>query len=130
MNERILIIEDESRLLHSIAFTLKRHGYAAIQAADAENGLRMINSNMQKPDLLITDINLPGMDGASFIEELMRQGIRIPTIVITAYGTMDLRRRLEAMGVHGILDKPFNINDLVCRVKSVLSEIHEKAVSL
>jgi CheY-like chemotaxis protein len=122
-NKRILIVEDDMTLTHSISFTLKRHRYAVTTLRSAREALRTILSQEEgkrNVDLLITDIQLPDMTGAELIDELVSRDALPPTLVMTAYATNELFETLKKKGVRQCLAKPFDINELVRLVSSQL----------
>jgi CheY-like chemotaxis protein len=115
-NKRILIVEDDATLVHSISFTLKRHGYMVTAMRSAREALRTIFSQEGERwnvDLLITDIQLPDMTGTELIDELVGRDSLPPTLVMTAYATDGLFEALQRKGVRACLAKPFDIKELV-----------------
>jgi DNA-binding response OmpR family regulator len=122
--KRILIIEDDLTLLHSIAFTLKRHGYSVTAFSSAREAFKAITTQKreQATDLLITDIQLPDMTGRELINELVKKKALPLTLVMTAYATNELFDELRRKGVHDCLTKPFDIRELIKRVSALLDE--------
>jgi CheY-like chemotaxis protein len=122
--KRILIVEDDMTLVHSIAFTLKRHGYAVTAVSSAREALMAITAQKeeQAADLLITDIQLPDMTGRELINELVKRKALPPTLVMTAYATNELFDELKNKGVRECLAKPFDIMELIKRVSVLLDE--------
>jgi DNA-binding response OmpR family regulator len=80
---RILIIDDNVGLAENIAEILELHGYATEVAASAEEALAMVGP--PPPDVVVTDYRLPGINGASLVRELRRQGIPVCAVVISAF---------------------------------------------
>jgi CheY-like chemotaxis protein len=114
--KRILIVEDDTTLAHSIAFTLKRYRYDVTATKSAREALALILQSPQKPrplDLLITDIHLPDMTGCELINELVRHKALPRTLVMTAYATNELFDELRLKGVRECIAKPFDIMELV-----------------
>ena len=94
--KKILIADDEKDIVELIAYNLEREGYAVVKAFDGQKAWEMINAD--KPDLVILDLMMPGMDGFSVLEALrkQRETANIPVIVVTAKElTPQERRRLE-----------------------------------
>jgi DNA-binding NtrC family response regulator len=114
-SKRILIVEDDMTLVHSIAFTLKRHGYTVTAMRNARDAFKAIVAQKKERamDLLITDIQLPDMTGTELIDELARHNALPPTLVMTAYATGDLFDTLQKKGVRACIGKPFDIKELV-----------------
>jgi CheY-like chemotaxis protein len=122
-NKRILIVEDDATLAHSLAFTLKRYGYEVTSTKSAKEALGLIWGALQEQwpvDLLITDIQLPDMTGRELIDELVSRDALPPTLVMTAYATNELFETLKKKGVRQCLAKPFDIKELVRLVSSQL----------
>jgi CheY-like chemotaxis protein len=113
--KRILIVEDDMTLVHSIAFTLKRHKYEVTAMHSAREALKAITTQKgeRATDLLLTDIQLPDMTGTELIDELARRDALPPTLVMTAYATDELFDNLRKKGVRACIAKPFDIMELV-----------------
>jgi CheY-like chemotaxis protein len=122
--KRILIVEDDVTLVHSIAFTLKRHGYAVTAVSSARDALKAITTQKKErtTDLLITDIHLPDMTGRELINELVKRKLLPLTLVMTAYATNELFEEPRHKGVRAYLAKPFDITELIKRVSALLDE--------
>lgn len=115
--KRILIVEDERPLAEAIAFNLEKEGYRVDIALDGETGWRMCEEKGY--DLVILDLMLPGMDGMEICRRL-RQGRSVPVIILTAKDSdVDKILGLE-MGADDYVTKPFNMRELVARIKAVL----------
>jgi DNA-binding response OmpR family regulator len=121
--KRILIVEDDKPLVHSIAFTLKRYGYAITAVGSARDALRALSPGKEPRafDLLITDIQLPDMTGRELIGELAEKNALPLTLVMTAYASRELFDELGRKGVRECLVKPFDIMELITRVSALLA---------
>jgi len=122
--KNIFIVEDDANLLHALSFTLRRHNYIVTEthrAQDALTILMMQGSQHITVDLLITDIQLPDMTGTELVKELSAKNILPSTLVMTAFGTVDLFKELKRLGVKECIDKPFDIQELVGRVSGILT---------
>ena len=116
----ILIVEDEQDIRELLAYNLEKEGYATVQAADGKEGLELARS--RKPDLILLDLMLPKMDGLAVCRELERDSgtVRIPIIMLTARGE-DVDRILGfELGADDYLVKPFNIRELLLRIRAIL----------
>jgi DNA-binding response OmpR family regulator len=129
MGKQILLIDDDALLRRSLAFNLQQAGYETRTAANAEDGLA--SADQQKPDLVLLDINLPGMDGLDALKKLHNQ-MQIPVIMLTAR-----RRELDEvlgleLGADDYVTKPFDFNVLLAHVKAVLrrSQFRELSTNL
>jgi len=117
MGPRVLIIEDEQAIADSISYTLKREGYDARTAHDGEAGLRLADEF--RPDLVVLDLMLPGVDGLSVCRTLRRKSTA-PIIMLTAKaGEVDRVVGLE-VGADDYVTKPFSMRELVARVRANL----------
>ncbi|MBI1881206.1 MAG: response regulator [Chloroflexi bacterium] len=108
---KILIIEDRRENIVFIANNiLKPLGYEVITAMDGPTGL--MKAQEEAPDLIISDLKLPGMGGLDVLEQLRQKGLSIPTIVMTFHGTEETAVRALRLGARDYLIKPFTIDDM------------------
>jgi DNA-binding response OmpR family regulator len=126
MAKHILIVDDDALMRRSLAFNLEQAGFHANTADSAESALSQVR--LEKPDLVLLDINLPGMDGLDAMHQLKDQ-FDVPVIFLTAR-----RRELdEALGLElggdDYITKPFDFNVLVAHIKAVLRRFDRTAVS-
>ncbi|MCZ7570513.1 MAG: response regulator transcription factor [Ardenticatenaceae bacterium] len=117
MRKRILLVDDDALLCRSLAFTLERAGYEVRTAASAEEGLALAWGS--RPDLVLLDIELPGMDGLEALRRFHRQG-GVPAIFLTAR-----RREVDEvlgleLGADDYVTKPFALDVLLARIKAAL----------
>ena len=112
-NKKILVIDDEAPIRRVIALKLKNHGYWVQTAGDGEEGLRIIQA--EKPQVVITDINMPRLDGKRLCEQTdhLKQERDFLTIVLTARISTDERRWIEKMHQTQFMEKPFSPSKLV-----------------
>lgn len=118
--ELILAIDDEEDILELIEFNLSREGFKVLTAENAEEGLKVILN--EKPDLLLLDLMLPGMDGFDVTKKIRSWEINsdLPVIMLTAKGEeADIVTGLE-LGADDYIVKPFSPRVLTARIKSVL----------
>jgi DNA-binding response OmpR family regulator len=114
---RILIVDDEPNLRHTVSYNLRREGHEVLEAADGEAALSTARGNM--PDLVILDLMLPGIDGLEVCRRL-RERSAVPILMLTARDTeVDRVVGLE-LGADDYLAKPFSMRELVARVKAIL----------
>lgn len=113
----ILVVEDEATLRESLRYTLSRQGYRVLTASDGPSALETARS--QKPDLVILDLILPGMDGFE-VCRLLRRDSSVPILILTARDEeVDRVLGLE-LGADDYVTKPFSMRELVARVKAHL----------
>ncbi len=107
----ILLIDDDASLRRVTEFTLHEAGYRVLTADDGEEGLRIFE--IEKPEVVITDIQMPGLSGYDVLKKVKSEHPETLVIVITAYGTVE--RAVEAMklGAFDYLTKPFSRDELV-----------------
>ena len=122
MTKSILVVDDEEPILELICDRLKDSGYYVSAASD---GIQAVNSaHMQKPDLILLDVKIPGGGGIGVFEKLKmsKNTASIPIIFITAYDNEDLRQKLFAKGAKDFIAKPFKFEELIRKVKQALGE--------
>lgn len=118
MNEKILIIEDEEDLVKGLKLNLVDEGYMVDYALNGKLGLE--KALTEKPDLILLDLMLPGMNGLEICKELRRNNVDIPILMLTAKGEeIDKVIGLE-MGADDYISKPFSIRELLARIKAHL----------
>jgi DNA-binding response OmpR family regulator len=116
----VLIIDDDSRLTEPMQYQLEALGYLVAVAPDGNSGLRMTLSH--KPDVIVLDIMLPGIDGWQVCQEI-RKFSQVPIIMLTALGAeVDRVRGLE-LGADDYLTKPFAFQELVAHIKAILRRV-------
>ena len=116
----VLIIDDDSRLTEPMQYQLEALGYMVAVAPDGNSGLRMTLSH--KPDVIVLDIMLPGIDGWRVCQEI-RTFSQVPIIMLTALGAeVDRIHGLE-LGADDYLTKPFSFQELVAHIKSILRRV-------
>jgi len=120
MAEKILVVEDEITLSETLVYNLERQGYEVVAALDGHEALRLARS--QKPDLILLDLMLPGVDGLE-ITRILRKESSIPILILTAQGEeIDRVLGLE-LGADDYMPKPFSMRELLARVKAILRRI-------
>jgi len=123
---KILVADDDRDLLELVAFTLAQSGFLTLKAQDGNAALRIFAAEL--PDLLILDINMPGLTGFQVCEEVRRKS-RVPVMMLTVRGEEeDLVRALE-IGADDYLNKPFSPRTLLARVKALLRRAGMEASS-
>lgn len=113
---KILVVEDDFSLSDVLAFTLRRVGYEVITAFDGVAGLQLWE--VEKPDLVVLDLNLPKLDGLAVCRQIRSQG-HTPIIILSVRsGDEDVVKGLE-LGADDYIVKPFSPNQLVARIRAV-----------
>ena len=113
----ILVVDDEPQITRVLKTTLSSHGYGIRTAADGDEALQMMKEG--SPDLLITDLRMPSMDGLELCRQV-RATSQIPIIVLSVRG--EERTKVEALdaGADDYVTKPFSTNELLARVRAAL----------
>lgn len=117
--KKILLIDDEPDLVKIIAFRLKKAGYEVLTAGDGMEGLHLARS--LSPDVILVDLNLPGLTGGDVCRELKKdeKHKRIPVIVLSATSDGLVRLAREA-GAEDCLAKPFEIGEILSKIDRFL----------
>jgi DNA-binding response OmpR family regulator len=114
---RVLIVEDEERLAHTIARGLRRYGMAIDVALDGEDGLE--KASLNDYDVIVLDRDLPGLHGDEVCRRLRLEGRRAGVIMLTASGEVEARIEGLRLGADDYLGKPFAFEELVARVEAL-----------
>ena len=119
--ELILIVEDNDVTLMLLRDVLGAHGYRVLEASSAEDGLALARA--ERPQLILMDVQLPGMDGLAALRALraVPETARTPVIAVTALAMREDRERLLASGFDGYLEKPVNVRELPSYVRTHLT---------
>jgi two-component system chemotaxis response regulator CheY len=120
MAKTILAVDDSGSLRQMLVFTLKAAGYQVVEAVDGRDGL---DKAIQKPfDLVLTDQNMPNMDGLALIRALrgLPSYARVPILMLTTESSDEMKSKGRAAGANGWLVKPFDPNRLTEVVRKVL----------
>ena len=102
----VLVIDDEESMREGCRQTLDQEGYRTAVAANGQNGLRLVER--VRPDVVLVDLRMPGMDGIEVIERIRTIDPNIVTIVITGYGSIDAAVAAMKSGAFDFLNKPFS----------------------
>jgi DNA-binding response OmpR family regulator len=115
--KKILIVDDEPTLVATVKYNLEREGYQVVTAADGESGVAVAQA--ERPDLVILDLMLPGLDGLEVCRILRRQ-MTAPILMLTAKTEeVDKVVGLE-LGADDYVTKPFSMRELLARVRALL----------
>jgi two-component system chemotaxis response regulator CheY len=116
----ILAVDDSASMRQMVAFTLKGAGYDVIEAIDGQDALS--KARTKQADVVLTDLNMPNMDGIQLIRELRKlpQYKFTPMLLLTTESAGDKKTEGKAAGATGWLVKPFNPDQLLATLKKVL----------
>jgi two-component system cell cycle response regulator DivK len=120
--KRILIVEDNEKNMKLVRDVLQVKGYATIEAVNAEDGIVLARD--QKPDLVLMDIQLPGMSGIEALKVLRADPgtAGIPVIAVTASVMQQDRNLITEAGFDGYIGKPINLKEFLESVRSMLEK--------
>lgn len=124
MGAHILVVDDDTLMRRSVSLHLQQAGFRTSTAASAEDALGL--ARRDRPDLILLDIGLPGMDGLEALKHFQREAADVPIIFVTAR-----RRELDTilgleLGADDYITKPFNPDVLVAHIKAVLRRVRGK----
>lgn len=118
MKAKILIIDDDNSLRRVLEYNLQEEGYDVQAAASGEEGLYLFG--LSKPDLVISDMKMTGMDGLMVLKSIKERSPETLVIIITAFGTVDVAVEAMKSGAYDYITKPFNRDELRLTVKKAL----------
>lgn len=120
MATRVLVVEDDTAIRDMLCFSLRHSGFKCDAVGDAESGLDLLKE--QRPDIILLDWMLPGIDGIEFIRRLRANEYtaEIPVIMLTAKGESEDMVKGLSVGADDYVNKPFSPPELMARIKAVL----------
>lgn len=119
--EKILIIDDNVLIRKLLKGTLNKLNYQTLEAEDGETGLAMVRK--EHPDLVITDFQMPGIDGLEVLSEIQKMKVNIPVILLTAYGDVVLTIKSIQLGAFDYLEKPIDPEQLRKTIENALKSV-------
>lgn len=121
MRPHILVVEDEKHLGVGIKYNLEADGYRVTLVEDGPTALRIIGQSNDSVDLVVLDLMLPGMSGYAVCEAIRSLGLRIPVMMLSARTLAEDRTRGFDVGANQYMSKPFDLDELLSRVKNLLT---------
>jgi len=119
---RVLLAEDDPEMRGLLAHALHHDGYMVDECRDGHHLVaRLVSADPGYFDIIVTDIRMPGLNGLDFLEQLRRCANVPPAVLITAFGDEETHNRAHRLGAAAILDKPFDIGDLLTTVRNVFT---------
>ncbi len=120
---RVLLAEDDAAMRTLLACRLRRAGFQVTEASNGAEALERLTQEwadapMIAFNVIVSDVHMPGYDGLNILASLRQTGAYVPVILITAFGTLATHVLAARLGAYAILDKPFDIDDLVSRVSA------------
>ena len=121
MRPHILIVEDEQHLGVGIKYNLEAENYRVTLVEDGPTALRLIDAASDSIDLIVLDLMLPGMSGYTVCETIRDAGVTTPVLMLSARTLAEDRARGFDVGANQYMNKPFDLDELLSRVKNLLS---------
>ncbi|MBL8523339.1 MAG: sigma 54-interacting transcriptional regulator [Betaproteobacteria bacterium] len=115
----LLLVDDDADILKLLSIRLKASGYQVMTATSGEQALSMAAA--ERPDLVVTDLRMAGLDGMALFHEIERRHTGLPVIILTAHGTIPDAVAATRQGVFGYLTKPYDSNELLAQVNRALT---------
>ena len=119
-NPNVLVVDDEPLVRWSVAETLEDSGYRVTQAGDALSALEAFNGKGGAADVVLLDLRLPDSSDLGILSMMRRLSPTTPIILMTAYGSDQLRAEACARGAYAVIDKPFDMAELPLLVSKAL----------
>jgi len=121
MSKTVLVVDDSATMRQMVSFTLSGAGFTVVEAGDGADAVKKLTSGT-KPNLVITDLNMPNMDGISLIKEIRKMGTLkfTPILMLTTESTDDKKKEGQAAGATGWIVKPFNPEQMLKVIAKVL----------
>jgi DNA-binding response OmpR family regulator len=116
---RILVIEDDAHIAEGLRLNLALQGYEVEIAADGGGGLRKWRE--MRPDLIVLDVMLPGIDGLSVLRSIRLEDDRLPILILSARSASEDRIRGLSFGVDDYIGKPFELDEFLLRVERLIT---------
>jgi DNA-binding NtrC family response regulator len=118
MTPRVLVVDDEQIIRESLSFILQKEGYEVEDAPNGQEAYRKVSEN--PPDIVITDIEMPGMKGVDLLEKISQVSPQTFVIIITAYGSIETAIKALRMGAYDYILKPLDFDELVLRLRRLM----------
>jgi DNA-binding response OmpR family regulator len=120
MAKKILVADDESHIRHVVSMKLSNAGYEVVTAEDGEEALELCRA--EKPDMLITDFQMPMLTGLELCKKLRGEGFAMPVLMLTAKGFDIEAGEMAEAAIGDVLSKPFSPREVLGKVRQMLGE--------
>lgn len=127
---RVLIAEDDRAFRAMLLWAFEEEGYEVVAVANGNDLLRVLGSSMlprsgvKELDLIVSDLRMPGWSGLAGLEKLADNPWMPPIVLITAFGSEEVRQRAKAAGVVVVMDKPFDLDELTALADTLIVRPH------
>lgn len=121
MGKTVLVVDDSATMRQMVTYTLSNAGYQVVEAGNGKEAVRKLNGGA-KPDLVVTDLNMPEMDGITLIQEIRKMAALkfTPILMLTTESADDKKKAGQAAGATGWIVKPFNPDQMLKVIQKVL----------
>jgi len=121
MGKTVLVVDDSVSMRQMVSFTLTGAGYEVVEAGDGKEAVDKLNGGA-KPNLVITDLNMPNMDGISLIKAIRGMGAHkfTPILMLTTESSDTKKKEGQSAGATGWVVKPFNPEQMLATIKKVM----------
>ena len=122
---RVLVAEDDPEMRRLLVWNLRKVGFDTVECSDGWElldhlGRPVLTGEPDDFDLIVSDIRMPGVTGLEILEGIHETEWFVPMILITAFGSEEVHKQAERLGAAGMFDKPFDIDNLIKRIREVL----------
>jgi two-component system OmpR family response regulator len=124
---RLLVVDDEPNIVDLLATSLRFAGFEVATASNGSEALRVASSF--KPDLLVLDVMMPGLDGFTVVRRLRQDGMRAPVVFLTAKDATEDKVTGLTLGGDDYVTKPFSLEEVIARIRAVLRRFGERPVA-
>ncbi len=124
---RLLVVDDEPNIRELLSASLRYAGFDVATAADGQEALRAARAS--RPDLLVLDVMMPGVDGFEVVRRMRGEGLQFPVLFLTARDSTDDKITGLTLGGDDYVTKPFSLEEVVARIRAILRR-HAGAVAL
>lgn len=119
--EKVLVIDDNKLILKYLKESIIKMGYDVLEAETGETGLQLIRA--ENPDLVITDFQMPGIDGLEVLARIRKSNATLPVILLTGFGDVVLTIKSIQLGAFDYLEKPVDLNKLKSTIHNALNSV-------
>ncbi len=120
MGSRVLVVDDQKGVRRLLEELFRKDGYEVTVAVDGKDSVEKVKA--YTPDIILMDMKMPNMNGLEASQEIIKLNDKIPIIMMTAYGEMEVVQKALEVGVKRYITKPFDIIDLRNMVREVLEQ--------
>jgi len=127
---RVLIAEDDGAFRDMLLWSFEENGYEVVAVGSGTDMLHVLASSMlprsgvKEFDLIVSDLRMPGWSGLVGLEKLADNPLLPPIVLITAFGTKEVRQRAHDAGVVAVMDKPFELDELTALADTLIAQPH------